>query len=676
MKIHSMTATFGKLEHESLTLEPGLNVISAGNEWGKTTWCAFLTAMFYGLDTRAKSTKTALADKEHYAPWSGSPMSGRIDLNWQGRDITLERKSTGRTPMGTFRAYETETGLDIPEITARNCGERLLGVERSVFVRTGFIRFRDLAVTEDEALRRRLNSLVTTGDENSEADRLAEELKTLKNRIRHNRTGQLPQLEGIRDRLEEQRRELSNLENRQTEILRKLDDNEDWRRALENHLDALAHAASREDDRKVSQAEAVMQKAKIRYETWDSRCRTLPDRETARKHLNQINQLEDQLLHLQRKQNLGELSQREEAQIREKAREDAQKFEKLRKQGEIPVILGFMLLLSAIPLAWLHWLYALVAGVAGVGAVLLGLICKHGGKKERNKLAERYGDPVPAKWEAAAVAEAALRRENAAREEAMAQLRRRSRELSNLSRQDCEAALSAWNQREDALEDARRAEAHYRDLKAMARTAKAPEFHDSLTYSREETLRLLEECAGERTRLEQLRGQCRGAMEAIGAKAELEGRLNQVNGKIRELENTYAALTIAQETLAEARQELQRRFAPGITRRTGQLMSDMTGGRYDRLRIGEDLSIWAGAGEEDTLFDTRWRSEGTVDQLFLSLRLAVAEAMLPQAPLILDDALARFDDTRTASAMEILKDMAQSRQVILFTCHSREKAML
>ena len=105
-------------------------------------------------------------------------------------------------------------------------------------------------------------------------------------------------------------------------------------------------------------------------------------------------------------------------------------------------------------------------------------------------------------------------------------------------------------------------------------------------------------------------------------------------------------------------------------------MSAMTGGRYDRLRIGEDLSIWAGAGQEDTLFDTRWRSEGTVDQLYLSLRLAVAEAMLPQAPLILDDALARFDDTRTASAMDILKDMAQSRQVILFTCHSREKKML
>ena len=62
MKIYSMTATFGKLEHQTLKLNPGLNVISAGNEWGKSTWCAFLTAMLYGLDTRAKSTKSTLAD--------------------------------------------------------------------------------------------------------------------------------------------------------------------------------------------------------------------------------------------------------------------------------------------------------------------------------------------------------------------------------------------------------------------------------------------------------------------------------------------------------------------------------------------------------------------------------------------------------------------------------------
>ena len=45
MRIYEMTATFGKLEHDTLPLRPGLNIIPAPNEWGKSTWCAFLMAM-------------------------------------------------------------------------------------------------------------------------------------------------------------------------------------------------------------------------------------------------------------------------------------------------------------------------------------------------------------------------------------------------------------------------------------------------------------------------------------------------------------------------------------------------------------------------------------------------------------------------------------------------------
>ena len=51
MILESMTATFGKLEGQTLTFHPGLNVIPAPNEWGKSTWCAFLLAMLYGIDT-------------------------------------------------------------------------------------------------------------------------------------------------------------------------------------------------------------------------------------------------------------------------------------------------------------------------------------------------------------------------------------------------------------------------------------------------------------------------------------------------------------------------------------------------------------------------------------------------------------------------------------------------
>ena len=65
-----MTATFGQLDNRTLRLEPGMNWIVAPNEWGKSTWCAFLVAMFYGIDTRERSGKDTLADKERFAPWS------------------------------------------------------------------------------------------------------------------------------------------------------------------------------------------------------------------------------------------------------------------------------------------------------------------------------------------------------------------------------------------------------------------------------------------------------------------------------------------------------------------------------------------------------------------------------------------------------------------------------
>ena len=154
MRIYSMTATFGKLENATLTLQPGLNILHAPNEWGKSTWCAFLAAMLYGIDTRVHSTRSALADKDRYTPWSGSPRSGRIDLCWNGKDITIERSTKGRTPLGQFRAYETHSGIEVSALTAENCGEQLLGVERSVFMRGGFLlRRKTLANSLSAALK-------------------------------------------------------------------------------------------------------------------------------------------------------------------------------------------------------------------------------------------------------------------------------------------------------------------------------------------------------------------------------------------------------------------------------------------------------------------------------------------------------------------------------------------
>ena len=138
MKIKRMTATFGALEGATLNLEEGLNLLQLPNEGGKSTWCAFLRAMFYGIPTRERDTRTTLAEKSRYQPWSGSPMAGEMLLNWGGRDLILRRFAKGASPFGGFQAVYADTGETVPGLTGENCGERLLGVGREVYQRSAF----------------------------------------------------------------------------------------------------------------------------------------------------------------------------------------------------------------------------------------------------------------------------------------------------------------------------------------------------------------------------------------------------------------------------------------------------------------------------------------------------------------------------------------------------------
>ena len=706
MRIYKMTATFGKLEHAELTLEPGLNILSAPNEWGKSTWCAFLIAMLYGLDTRAKTTKTALADKERYAPWSGSPMAGRIDLNWNGRDITIERRTKGRVPLGEFKAYETDSGLPVPELTAANCGQTLLGVEQTVFRRAGFIRQSDMPVTQDEALRRRLNDLVTTGDESGAGDKLAGALRDLKNRCRYNKSGLLPQLEAQRDSLKGKLGELDSLDAQLKKQKMRLEEIKSWLEQLKNHQAALDLAAAEADAQRVAQARQTLEQAQEQLTILEAACEKLPSREEAEQKARELrafreewNALQMELQMLPRvplppakREPFTDMDVTEAIQM---VNADRQTMTGLRG-SKLPVVmlaLGAAAMVAAIILLLTgNYLPAAAAVTVSIALQALSLVQLRKAKRRAAALEKKYGTPEPDSWlEPLRTYEAELRAYNNAQKEyqdargdvevRMMVLRKRRETLC--ADQEPEDALEEWQRVQNkwdayyaARREAIRAQNLVETLSAMAKPLGRPVAADTLTCTREETARLLSDCQQEQQRLNDRISQCKGTMEALGDRAQLEKQLETVSVRIAELEKTYAALTIAQETLTQARSELQRRFAPRIASRAQKLLSAMTGGRYQRLSMGEDFSLKAGAGEEETLRDALWRSDGTVDQLYLALRLAVAEELTPEAPLVLDDALVRFDDARMKAALGILRELAETKQVLLFTCQQREKSAL
>ena len=165
MDILHLTGTFGRLDHSELSLSPGLNVLYAPNETGKSTWGAFIRTMLYGLSTRERGP---LADKNRYAPWTGAPMQGRMDLTTHGDACTLLRETRrAASPLGEFSCTYTGTGTPVPGITGQNAGEVLLGVPREVFERSAFIGQNALAVDQDAELERRIAALITTGEEDT-----------------------------------------------------------------------------------------------------------------------------------------------------------------------------------------------------------------------------------------------------------------------------------------------------------------------------------------------------------------------------------------------------------------------------------------------------------------------------------------------------------------------------
>jgi uncharacterized protein YhaN len=128
--------------------------------------------------------------------------------------------------------------------------------------------------------------------------------------------------------------------------------------------------------------------------------------------------------------------------------------------------------------------------------------------------------------------------------------------------------------------------------------------------------------------------------------------------------------------IGKANEQLQNRFSPRLSELSGDYLSRLTDGAYSALVLERDLGARVYTPENPASREAAYFSGGTQDQLYLAVRLAVSQLLCPGTPLILDDALVRFDDTRLLSALRVLRDEAKNRQVLLFTCQSRENDAL
>ena len=717
MTIYKLQATFGKLKGETLELHEGLNILTLPNEAGKSTWCAFLLAMLYGIDTAERATKNAMPDKVRYKPWSGAAMEGRMDTEWNGRKITIERSSKGRVPMGAFRAYETESGLPVDALTAENCGEMLLGVPRSVFERSAFVRQAGMAVSQDDALENRLMALVTAGEETVSYQQTAKRLHDAKNRLKHNKTGLIPQTEreladaeAALSAVHAIRREELPLKARQQTLSAK-------QKELDTALSALEAIENNRKLEKRDLAEEELHAAERELAAAETLTEKLPRRDVLETLADQLAALRppetDQVSPLPAEPDCPAVfRETPEEKIMEKARLDGQAFDKLTAARHQP--------------AALFWLFAALCAVGGVCFALAGkwalaavwaaglllfiaaaVQAVRANRKREADLgqADKILDAYERRSRDEFTAYAAeyrekrlLWRQESARiqEENEEILRQRElyaskkeRLLGSVNmfapartvdeaRSAAATALTVYDTAESRRQSVMVARSRLEAISAAMGDVKRVPVpagdwskydQNRCRWEREETRRSLHALS------EQL-ALGRGRIEGYGDVASLEAEKERLTARLAALQARYDALELAEKTLEMANGEISTRFSPQIAAETGSIFAALTGKKYDRVVLGREMDISAGEQDGTVLRQIRGLSGGTADQLYLAVRLAICHLALGTGvPIVLDDALVMFDDERLKTALELLKAESEKRQILLFSCRTREREL-
>jgi len=631
MKINKLTASFGKLQNESLSFHEGLNIIYAPNESGKSTWCAFIRAMLYGVDSSERARAGYLPDKLKYTPWSGAPMEGSMELTADRCDITLTRSTRSKNaPMREFTATYTGTSIPVENMNGTNAGELLTGVSKEVFRRSAFIEQGTVAVTGSPELEKRIASIVSTGEEQTSYSEADERLRAWQRRRRWNRRGLLPELEA---QIDDTQRMLSDMDNTVDKV-----------EALENQL--------RQSQQNCLRLEQEVTEARRRQ-----RKEALDRLNTGRSALRESSAEHDRAIEVltQRRKELreSELGQRNLPELEAEIGADLNSLRQLgdptlHSKALIPAILCFILAVIAAGFYTSLNLLPLIVAAALLCIAAVWLLMRYSRARHAAAAAQEQQRKILKKYKANTPSEI------------VAALDRRRALQDAVSEAEAQEQAARERFEEDSRRQSSLEESAIAELDFTSGSTEAAQLSRQLSAARAESEQLSAQIAT-----------LRGRLSVVGDPLVLSSSLLTMQEQYDQLQGEYDAITLAVEALRDADREIQTRFSPELGRVAARYMSAVTGGRYEDVLINRDFSARTRTKDDTVARDAEYLSAGTLDLMYLAVRLAVCELALPEGepcPLILDDALVNLDETRFRQAIELLKQVARERQVILFTC--------
>lgn len=687
MKIKNIKVNaYGNIENKDINLEEGINIIHGANESGKSTLLNYIISIFYGI-SRNKDGKV-LSDYEKYKPWNSNEFSGRISYKLEnGEKYEIFRDFNKKNP----KIYNDKLE-DISDRfeTDKKDGSKFfieqMGIDKQMYLSTVVSTQEEVRLDEknQNMLIQKIANLAGTGEDNvSYKKALIKLQEKIRDEIGTNKTSQKP---------------INIIEKEIVEINNKIVETEKYRNR-KYEIDAEKEQILSEL-KKLEQQKQILQELQNSMKSEEETKNRLEIREKNRKdNIAKINELTNQKNtinaeservqsaknHLQdiikgHKENIEKLNSEIEKIANEK--EETQEKEKPSISFiVITVVLAIALICSIILIK--NYIVSGILGVALIANIVFYVINKNKQKVNKAKLREKINQEKQYKREKLEnQKQQIIANVNTTEKELEKQEEEEKQVNSELSMLKGQIILLEKNNEKitEEIEQDNKAikEESNKNKQQIIEKYKDKNINDLLYINDYQNYisKIEETINNNRIRIKGLEIEYNTIVPQLDEKVVLEEKREADKEKLAELREKESIINIAIENLMDAYEEMKTTITPKFTKNLSESIQKISSNKYNKVTINDEngMIIENNRGE---YVEAIKLSTGTIDQLYLALRLSMIDELSKEnLPIILDESFAYSDNNRLKNMLQYLTSDLNNHQTIIFTCTDREQKML
>ena len=629
MKIENIQVnSFGKLKNKEINLSNGVNLIYGKNEAGKSTLLKFIQNIFYGTSKNKKGK--SFSDYDLYKPWDGEDFSGKITYTLDtGEKYEVFREFGKKNPKIYNEQLEDITkNYSINKNTGSEFFYEQTNVDEFMFLSSVVSMQKEVTLNmqDQNILVQKIANLASTGDDSISYKKAIDKLnKKQLDEIGTDRSqgkpinivkNEIAQYETKLQNLEYLNNNKFNLEKNEEEILKRIEKNR-----IKNHF--------------IKELKEIKQDEKLELEKLAFK------EQLKEKNNSQIIELEEEL---------KKINQENNKNIKQE-----------NKEKNISIIIYLIISLICIAIGIASFVITknvLITSIfAIIAIVILGIYIFNKNKINSNVKKEEEN----------------LKKEKNNLKEKINIIQNKI-DLIKKNNQEIDLELETLNNKINMELDLKKENLKNKyinqiSLEEICNLQDLENLADVLNENEEIIHK-------DELNINMLNLEKKQTLEKLEELVTIKEKLDFAKERYEELQSKNEKINKAKEFIKIAYEKMKSNVTPKFTQNLSDVIEKISDGKYNKISINDETGMVVGLPSGEYV-EAEKLSTGTIEQLYLSLRLSMAKELSKETmPIILDEAFAYFDDERLENTLKFLLDNFKENQILIFTCTNREERIL